>query len=154
MFSENTSLACKSLAWLLFGEMRSPACTLPTHGKPVPPLKRQPGGASTKAGKLTGPTGAHSIPPYSSPGSGWPTMQVHIGLRDFPGWVTFRAKTRTVPGKPGWLITFPGSLPPEGHSRALCILSRAGIMHSFLFFPSIITDFGLPWWLHGKETTC
>lgn len=44
LFSENTSLACKSLAWLLLGEMRSLACTLPTHGKPVPPLKRQPRG--------------------------------------------------------------------------------------------------------------
>lgn len=62
-------------------------------------------------------------------------MPVHIGLRDFPGWVTFSTKTRTVLGKPGRLITFPGSLPAEGHARALCILSRAGIMHSFLFLP-------------------
>lgn len=44
LFSEeSTSLACRSLAWLLLGGMRCPAYTLPTHGKTVPPLKR-PGG--------------------------------------------------------------------------------------------------------------
>ena len=32
-------------------------------------------------------------------------MPVHIGLRDFPGWVTFSTKTRTVLGNPEELAT-------------------------------------------------
>lgn len=50
------------------------------------------------------------------PGSRGPSIPVHTGLQDFSGCSTFSAETRTVLGKPGQLITLPGSLSTEEHT--------------------------------------
>ena len=41
---------------------------------------------------------------------GWPAILVCPGLKGFPGYGTFGAKTGKFPGKPSWLVTLSPSL--------------------------------------------
>lgn len=68
-------------------------------------------------------------------GQWWPTISVCLKVRDFSAYRAFGAKTRTVSGKLGWLVTPCG--PPITFSK---FSWRRGPSHPSLFCPTDFSD--------------